>query len=99
MLTVSLFLGFPIDAFYAAAFEKIDPQVLKLFIGTGEQCYLNEVTFEGIRYVGKFAGDLCSIPDLELLEKNIYSILNKIVPHHPSEGVPLVLFAAPSSLI
>lgn len=97
VLNVSLFLGFLVTPSYEEALKKIDSQLLKLFINS-EKGYLNEVLFEGNKYLGKFPGEVNSLPELLLLEKNIYSILKKIAPDYPYEDSPLLLFAVSSSL-
>ena len=96
MFSLSLFLGFPVSASYSEALAKIDPQIIKMFISDNEDSYLNEVTFEGTQYIGKYVGEVAALSELELLQQNIYSILNKMIPNHTCESVPLVLFAAPS---
>ena len=99
VFSANLFLGFCVTASYAEALTKIAPQMLQLFISENEESHLKEVTFEKVRYFGKFVGEITTLQELHLLEKNIYSILNKIVPNQSCEDVPLVLFAAPSSTI
>lgn len=96
MFSVSLFIGFPVSPSYSEALAEIDPQIIKMFISDHEDSYLNEVAFEGTRYLGKYAGEAPSVSELEMLQKNIYSILNKMIPNHTCESIPLVLFAAPS---
>lgn len=97
MYNSSLFLGFPVSYSYADALTKIDPQILNLFISENIESYLKEVSVDGVRYVGKFVEEVLTIPDLVVLEKNIYSVLNKFVPDYPYEDVPLVLLAVPFS--
>ena len=96
MFTVSLFLGFPLPPSFVEA-SKLSPEKMELFISDRPDSYLKDLTIEGIRYFGKFAEDPAFISDLFLLEKNIYSILNKIVPDFPCEDTPLVLLAVPSN--
>lgn len=95
MFSVSLFLGFPVNTTYSAALAEIDPLIIKMFISDSEESYLNEVIFEGTRYFGKYVGEVAVVSELELLQQNIYSILNKLIPNQKCESVPLVLFAAP----
>lgn len=92
MLNVSLFLGMPVDESYAKALKEIDPEVFKLFISDQKESYLNQVVTNDIRYIGKFLEETPSVTELELLEKNIYSILNKLLPHYPHESLPLEVF-------
>ena len=99
VVDVSLFLGFPIIPSYIKVLEQIDSKILKFFISEDDPHYLKELVFDENRYFGKFVGNISSVSDLELLEKNIYSILNKFIPNISHEDVPLVLFAAQSSSI
>lgn len=96
MFSVSLFLGFPVSASYSEALRKIDPQIMKMFVSDNEDSYLSEITFENILYIGKYVGEVITVSELELLQQNIYSILNKMIPNHMCLNVPLVLLAAPS---
>lgn len=96
MLEVSLFLGFPLDVSYEKTLHKMSPEQRQFFVGC-ENSYLKEVLFEDVWYLGKFAGSLTTLTDLHLLEKNIYSILNKITPHYPYQDTPLILFTTPIS--
>lgn len=89
MLDVSLFLGFPVDPSYIA---QVNSQILELFLRSRNDEYLHEVFHEGIRYFGKFAGQVSNVADLGLLQKNIYSLLKKLSPDYPYEQTPLVLF-------
>lgn len=96
VLNVSLFLGLPVDAAYEKALAKIDPQVRELFISNAKESYLNQVTVDDVCYLGKFLGDIAYVPELELLEKNIYSILNKMIPNHSCESIPLEVLVVSS---
>ncbi len=96
MFSASLFLGFPLSASSSQALAQINPQLMKMYISDQEDSYLNEVTFEGATYIGKYVGEIATVSELELLQQNIYSILNKMIPNHTCESVPLILFAAPS---
>jgi hypothetical protein len=45
-----------------------------------------------MRYFGKFANANLTMSALELLEKNVYSLLKKIVPDFPYEETALYVF-------
>lgn len=96
MFGVKLFLGFPVNGSLSSAIEKMDPQIVDLFIQEGDN-YLKQVIYQDVRYLGKFAGEICDIGSLELLEKNVYSLLKKLISDYPYEDVSLVLFPAAAS--
>lgn len=91
MFSVELFLGYPVEGGFAEALGRVDPQLANLFIQGGEN-YLQQVVHQDVRYLGKFAGEMCDIGRLELLEKNIFSLLKKLIPDYSYESVSLVLF-------
>ena len=97
MYQVTLFLGFPVDPPFASSLAALDPATVGLFIDDKEQNYLCSLDFEGKRYLGKYAGDLSTLTDLELLQNNIYSLLNRLVPASPCRSIPLSLLAVPAS--
>ena len=91
MFDVTLFLGFQVTDDYAAALAKIDPNVINLFIRKDDDCYLTEIMFDGCRYVGKFTTEVSRLSHLKLLEVNVYSLLEKIVPLFPYTMTSLYL--------
>lgn len=92
MLTAELFLGFPVDGLFAGQLEKTNPHLVREFINeTGE--YLLEIQHHQMRYIGKKAGFIIELPKLELLQKNIYSLLKRLVPNFPYEETPLYLLS------
>ena len=46
-------------------------------------------------YLGRFVGKNTTLTELELLEKNIISLIKRLVPDHPYEGGSLVLISLP----
>lgn len=97
MNDLQLFLGFPLNAALSAVFDHIDPKRKSLFVNEGES-YLQEVSVNGTRYLGKPIGRHTDLPQLELLQANIYSLLKKILPEdHPFESIPLVLLTVTSA--
>lgn len=97
MLEVQLFLGFPVDKIFSQELEKINPVIAKQFIQRGEN-YLQEITHDGMPFLGKYAGKMATPLQLELLEANIYSLLRKIVPDFSYQEVPLYLFSIEETL-
>ena len=98
-MDVSLFLGLPVDAHCAKNLESLDPLTRELYISKHQESYLCEVEFCGIKYLGKFIGEITTIVDLKLLEKNIYSIFRKIIPNYLCETIPLVVICIESPSI
>ena len=96
MFTVKLFLGVPVDHSLASFLEKMNPHLREVFINEGEY-YLNDVIYRGERYLGKFADQMPDIQSLELLEKNIYSLLLKVAPGYSYRATDLVLFPLKNS--
>ncbi|MFQ5728768.1 MAG: hypothetical protein ACE5GN_00205 [Waddliaceae bacterium] len=91
MFEVQLFLGFPVDILYSQEMEKANPNVVAQFIRK-EGDYLREISHNDMKFLGKEIGKIISLPQLELLEENIYSLLKKVVPEFPYEEAPLYLF-------
>lgn len=95
--TVQLFLGFPVNADYENELAEMNPHFVSAYIRE-DDLYLQETISKDIRYLGKYIPEnvVMDILQLELLESNIYSILNKLLPNHPSQDIPLELFAIPA---
>lgn len=90
--TVKLFFGLPLNATCEQKLAVLNPQLLLSFVQEGEH-YLQMMTSQGIRYIGKYIDDSPSLTDLELLEANIYSLLKKLFPSDPIREIPLELLA------
>ena len=86
-----LFLGFPVDEAYQAKLLALNPQLLDLFIQKNGE-YLQEMVFQGQKYLGRVIASPAQLADLDLLESHIYSLLNRLLPSHPYEGSELLLF-------
>lgn len=94
LINSTLFLGFSVDEAFASALEKHKPEYISLFIHSRD-AYLEEVHFQGVRYLGKYMNNEEPLIQLELLEANIFSILKKLVPDYDYSGSNLILFALP----
>lgn len=90
MFSACLFLGFPVDPLFAEKLKKANPALLNAFIQEGGED-LCEINYRQMRYIGKRLGSIISLDNLELLEKNIYSFLKRLVPDFPYEEAPLYL--------
>ncbi len=90
MFSARLFLGFPVDPLYAGKLDRVNPALVNTFIGENEE-YLCAIDHGDMRYLGKQLGSIISMDHLELLEKNIYSFLKRLVPDFPYGEAPLYL--------
>ncbi len=86
-----LFLGYPIDKSHSNKLQSLSPHMLNFFVND-QANYLYKVVFKENLYYGKFVDEFSDIMTLELLEKNIYSLLKRIEPGFPFENTPLTLF-------
>lgn len=91
MFTAVLFLGFPIDSFFAKKLAALDPAYVSLFIQNNET-YLREITYDNVRYLGKVVGNVYELIALDSLEANILSLLKRLVDDYPYEQNSLHLF-------
>lgn len=97
LINSSLFLGFPVDEPFLSALEKNKPDYISLFIHSGD-AYLEDVQFQGVRYLGKYVNNEEPITQFELLEANIFSLLKKLAADYDFSSSNLVLFALPQNV-
>lgn len=77
--TPSLFLGFLQTSCMQEAFQKASPALVTLFTGGGD--YL-ERRFDGEKsYLGKQCHAFPTLQELEDLEANITSLIQRLAPH------------------
>lgn len=96
MYSVKLFLGLLITDELHSALSEVDRKILSLFVGS-EENYLKEIKKNEKQYLGKCIDKPIDLPSLDLLQKNIYSLLKKIVSDYPFEKKSLVLFSIQAS--
>jgi hypothetical protein len=89
MYEAGLFLGFLVTEEYESVLKSADPKVLAYFIHN-DGPYLQEITQENQKYLGKSIGGKIVLEELELLQENIYSLLKKLEPNYPYSQ-PLVI--------
>lgn len=94
MLKVGLFLGFQSSSFEKALAE-MDSHFKELCISSQPDSYLTPIVLDGVSYLGKFLGEMVYVSELELLEKNIKSILQKIFPNFQYQDVSLEILVVP----
>lgn len=85
---VELFFGFPVNNDYDYFLKNVDLRVYELYVREGD-AYLQNLTYQGIQYLGKPVSPIVEIATLELLQLNIYSLLKKLVPDFAYETIPL----------
>lgn len=87
---LQLFLGLPVTAKLEAELQKANPNIKKIFI-CNQGDYLHQVTYQGTSYLGKQAGAMTSLQELELLQANIWSLLDKVLPKQTDRLPQLML--------
>jgi hypothetical protein len=90
-LRVELFFGIPLEDQVAEHLALVDKSLLRIFLSENGD-YLRQVDYNGRQYLGKLAGDVCDLSSLELLQTNIHSLLNKLLPMSAYQKIPLELF-------
>lgn len=88
MFDSELFLGFPLHSLYEAKLEEI-PHSLRIFFIQDHPDYLQQVTHDGISYLGKQLEKTIDLRTLDALEVHIFSLLKRLVPEYPYENTPL----------
>ena len=88
-----LFLAFPVSHEFEKVLARVNPDLLTVFTQGGES-YLEDRQIEGVRYLGKALGQLADLGAIDLLEENIYSLLERIDPHFAYRQQPLILIGA-----
>lgn len=91
MYSTSLFLGFPVHEDFSLLLMGVRPELIALYIKQDEGMWLQEIEYQGSKYLGKSLGDLVESDKLSLFASNIHSFLKKLVPQYPYEAHPLIL--------
>lgn len=91
MFERKFFLGFLVDVDYQLALSSVNQRLIALYIQDSGN-YLQEATFQEQRYLGCFLASPCEISHLELMEAHIYSLLKRLIPHHPYHHSTLWFF-------
>lgn len=92
MFEAQLFLGVEIDTDLAELLDKANPRLLDLLI-QNEPIYLQKTAYNDREYLGKYVGDIVNLPQLELIELNIMSLLKKISPNYSPKEMSIILFS------
>ncbi len=93
VLEYTLFLGCALDEELQGKLALRNPHLIEMLLGGGD--YLQRIEHEGQSFVGKFVGSRNRLAELELLEKNVRSILTQLVGEYSYQQHPLVLLTVP----
>lgn len=85
MFETQLFLAYPLNSQYEAKLEQI-PHSLRVFFIQDHPDYLQQITHNGIPYLGKQLEKVIDLRTLDSLEAHIISLLKRLVPDHPYEN-------------
>lgn len=96
MTELQLFLGLQVSHRLEDALNQKDDFLISSLIGDSSHS-LKRIQQGKEFYLGKFIGDIGRLPDLVLLEKNIFSILNKLLPDYNFTDDPLILLTIPNT--
>jgi hypothetical protein len=93
MYDSQLFLGLPVSHSFQRELDQLPASLHEVFIQNKSSSYLQQVEYEGVRYLGKYLGSSIELVELDSSQNHIYSLLKKLIPHFPYEQNPLLLFA------
>ncbi len=85
------FFGFLVEGLYQKFLLSVNISLLNVYIGKGGN-YLQEEEFQSQRYLGCYLLSPAEIPQLELMELHIFSLLKRLIPNYPYDNSTLVLF-------
>lgn len=91
MIEYQLFLGIPLEGDLLSLYGSLNPKLLELFLGD----YLRTVTFQKREFLGKAMGMVSTLPQIELSEAHLRSLLSKLFPQYPVHNFPLYLIPIP----
>lgn len=91
MPPIQLYLGYPVSPQLLAEMHSTNPEMLRQFTHGG--AYLQEIHFQGTTYLAKPVDPHPTLATLDLLEMNIYSLLQKLSSRFPFHQTPMILFA------
>jgi hypothetical protein len=91
MFDIHLFLGFVLDARFLERLDAVNSKKRELFVQNGNSAYLQIASYQNRSYLGKFIGEIMRVEELYLMEKNIYTLVCKLVPSYPYADIPLIL--------
>lgn len=88
-----LFLGLPVTPLIAVNLTQAHQPTLALFISEEKGLYLEKRLHQGMFYLGKTLDPLCSIETLRAVERNLHSLLCRVLDESHVKREEFVLFA------
>ncbi|MDP1835627.1 MAG: hypothetical protein Q8K75_06815 [Chlamydiales bacterium] len=92
MFEARVFLGMQVTPAFQAALNSANPTLVSLFTQGGQE-YLEVYDVDGQRFLGKTLEETIDLSRVEMIHKNIISLLNRVVPNYPIDKSDLVFIA------
>ena len=97
MIDYKLFLGAEVTDECDQVLKLTNPHLLETFVSEKSE-YLQELRLDGTRYLGKCMGEVVNFDDEELVEANVYSLLEKLTSDYDFRKEGLFLLAIPDEV-
>lgn len=94
MSSIRLFLGTPLEGQLQIALQQVDPHLLSTFL---KEDYLQKATLDKQVFLGKALDTVAALPQLELSEAHLRSLLKRLLPDYPVESLSLHLLPIPDA--
>lgn len=88
-----LFLGLPVTSLIAVSLSQAHQPTLALFISEEKGLYIEKRLHKGVFYLGKTLDPTCSIEHLRAVERNLHSLLCRVLDESHVKREEFVLFA------
>jgi hypothetical protein len=92
MFQTELFIGFPVDDSLQKGLNRMRPEVADYWINN-QKDYLHKAEMENQLFIGKYLEECETTNRLNLVETNIVSLIQKLVPGWTPDAQAAVLFA------
>ncbi len=94
--STQLFLGVAINRELEESLNEMNP-LLKALMVQNNDSYLSEIEWQDQKFLGKFAGKISSVQNLDLLKGNVLSLFKRFLTSFPISDEALLLIAIPES--
>lgn len=95
LLDVQLFIGLELTPDLRRALSRADSKLVDYFIDNGQD-YLTRVSLDSRRFLAKPVDKLTQMEQLELMENNLRSLCQRLLPDVDLSSHPSLLFATQS---